>query len=124
MNYTFENDDYNKIVIVKVTGDLIIDEAVSMDIKMRTEAKILNYKIIFDFTNSNNMMSFSDVYYWFTKYYENIDNKFKYIPTAHITNEKNEDFFRFIETSWSNIGIIVKMFKSEKMAINWLVNFR
>ena len=114
----------NKIIIVIVVGILIAEEVALMGIKIRIKALNLNCKIIFDFTNAKNQMTIANAYYWFLDYYDNVDMKFRYIQTAHLSNEQNEAFFKFVETTCNNKGILIRMFKEKKEALLWFELFR
>jgi hypothetical protein len=120
MEYTFEIINDDKIIKVKVFGELTPKETALMGKNIRIKAKELNYKILFDLTEADNKVSISEAYFWFADHYDEIDIKLRYIPTAHITHERDKSFFRFFETTCYNKNIRVRMFMEHKEALEWL----
>lgn len=120
MEYTYELIDNYKIIKVKVLGELKPKETALMGKNIRLKAKELNYKILFDLTEAENKVSISDAYFWFADHYDKIDIQLRYIPTAHVTHEKDKSFFSFFETTCYNKNIRVRMFMESKEALEWL----
>lgn len=113
----------NRIIYVIVAGILIAEEVALMGKEIRLKALNLNCKIIFDFTNTKNQITITESYFLFSNYYDNVDRRLRYIPTAHITNNENEDFFKFVETTSYNNGILIKMFKKREEVVKWFELF-
>ncbi|MDD3321550.1 MAG: hypothetical protein PHS59_08915 [Paludibacter sp.] len=120
MEYTFELINDFKIIEVKVFSIFEENDAVIMGKMIRKKAIELNYKILYDFSQSINRISYTKAYYWFREHYDNIDIKYRYIPTAHITNEEDFVFFNFFETTCINSGIRIKLFRKRDDALEWL----
>lgn len=120
MEYIYEIISSSKIIEVKVSGDLVVKETVLMGKTIRIKAKELNYKILFDFTQTRNKIPIAEAYFWFTDYYDKIDIKLRYIPTVHLSNEEDKPFFCFFETTCYNKCIKVKMFTEKGEALEWL----
>jgi hypothetical protein len=120
MKYTCEIISDYKIIKVKVVGDLTVRETASMGKAIRLKAIEINYKILFDFTQTKNKISIGDAYFWFSDNYDAIDNKLRYIKTAHLTNQVDKSDFGFFETSCFNKGISVKIFLEKEEALKWL----
>jgi hypothetical protein len=120
MKYTCEIISDYKIIKVNVVGDLTVNEAASMGKTVRLKAIEMNYKILFDFTQTKNKISIGDAYFWFSDHYDTINSKLRYIKTAHLTNKIDKSDFDFFETSCFNKGISVKIFLETEKALEWL----
>lgn len=120
MDYIEEIIEEKKIIISRVKGDLYPEETAEMGLKIRKKAIELGYKVIIDFRETKNYVSIVQGHNWFADFYDNIDKNIKYVPTAHITNDEEESYFKFIETSWSNKGASIKLFKDIEAAVKWL----
>jgi hypothetical protein len=123
MEYTYEINVIVKIIIVRVFGDLYSLEVAIMDKEIRTKAKELNYKIIFDFRETHNYISILDAYLWYKNNYSNSFFNLSCISVAKITNESDMSFFQFFETTLNNYGVNIKMCTDEISAYKWLENF-
>jgi len=53
-----------------------------------------------------------------------VNVQFRNVPTAHIASDKNWSFLHFVETTWTNRGVNIKLFKEEEPAIKWLGQFQ
>ncbi len=122
MNYEEKEDDSKGLIFVKTTGKLIRDELGPLGAATRTRAKELDYGLLCDFSESENYLSFADACNWFENYYDPVDKTIRHIPSAHVVGEQNQDFFKFVETAWLNRGGIVKVFRDEKSALEWLLS--
>jgi len=120
MEYTYEIINDDKIIKVKVSGELTPKETALMGKNIRIIAKELDYKILFDLRKAENKVSISEAYFWFADHYDEIDITFRYIPTAHITHEEDKSFFKFFETTCFNKNIKVRMFMDQEKALEWL----
>ena len=120
MKYIYDIINSSKIVEVRVSGDLDIRGAALMGRTIRIKAKELNYKILFDFTQTRNKIPIAEAYFWFADYYDEVDIKLRHIPTAHLSNEEDKPFFSFFETTCYNKCIKVKMFTKKEKAFEWL----
>jgi hypothetical protein len=120
MNYTFRIDSENKMIHVKTVGDLITKEVVAMGLEIMLKAKMLKYTILYDHRLSNNRVSITEAYHWYSTHYDNIDNVLRRIPTAYIANKEDWDFFSFFECTCYNKGIPIKVFEEECEAVKWL----
>jgi len=123
MKYSSEINQDNKTITVITSGNLKTKELSEMGILIRLQARDLKFKIIFDYRMSKNYISITEAYYWFTDYYDGIDLKLRQIPAAIITNNEDNEFFQFLETTCSNQGIPIKVFLEEISAFNWLNKF-
>jgi hypothetical protein len=123
MKYTCDIYPDNKILNVKLSGDLYTKEVALMDTEIRLKAKELNCKIVFDFRETMNYISIADAYYWFVAEFNKVLFDLKYIPAVHITNEQDESFFRFFGITSNNKGALVKICKDEISAFQWLTQF-
>jgi len=122
MDYTLELIHSEAIVCVTVYGHLNSREAIPLGKYIRSKALELNYKIIIDFRFSINHILISDAYFWFTNHYDIVNLNFRIIPTAHITNEVNAEFFNFVQTTCQNNGIPIRLFRDLGLAKDWLSN--
>lgn len=123
MIHTYNIDYENKTISVKTNGCLIKNELAAMGTASRIQAMDLDYKIIFDYSQSENYITITEAYYWFSDHYDKIDRRLREIPTAIITNKKDMEFFKFVETTCTNVGINIKVFLDENLAINWIRKF-
>lgn len=124
MKCIFENDESKKIITVRVSGDMYVYESASLGAEVRARAKKDHYKVLFDFRKAKNHITVLDAYYWITKYYDSVDPHLKWVPVAHLTNAEDETFFSFVETTFINRGAMVRLFKDEEKAIEWLESHR
>ena len=123
MNYSFEKNDDTNTITVRTTGHLKTKELAAMGVLIRLQAMDLKYKLIFDHRLSKNFISITEAYYWFSNHYDGIDLKLRQIPAAIITNNEDNEFFQFLETTCSNQGIPIKVFLEEELAIDWINKF-
>ncbi len=120
MEYTEKIDDDKKIIFVKTQGRINTKVLGPLAGKTRSKAKELNYLLLFDFSKSINYISIVDAYNWPADHYDTIDKSLKFIPFAHIVNDESEGVFSFVETTWTKRGATGKVFKDEKLALEWL----
>lgn len=113
-------DMFNKIIYVKVTGNMYENEAAELGVFFRKKALETNCKLFFDFSEAYNFILMGSLYFWFEHYYDEIDEKIRYIPTAYLMNKEQENLYNFIQTVCSNHGINISVFKSAAAAENWL----
>ena len=123
MNYNYTLNEISKIITVRTTGHLKTKELSEMGVLMRTKARNLKCKILFDYSLSKNFISITEAFYWFSDYYDVADMKLRDIPAAIISNIEDLDFFYFLETTCFNQGIKIKVFLDEKTAEAWLAEF-
>lgn len=124
MQYTEEIDKERKIVIARVSGGMTKEKIAPKTTKTRLRAKELNYCILFDFRKVNNYLTIVDAYYWLAEHYDDLDPTLKFIPTAHVVDTKDEEFSRFVETTFLNRGASIRVFTEESAAIGWLESHR
>ncbi len=122
MDCSYRIDKINKIILVTVVGELNATNFEKLCLDIYKMALKLKSKIIFDFTSANITICIGAAYFWFTEHLDNIDIRFRHIPTAHIASDNNWSFLEFVETTWSNKGICVKAFKQKDIAIKWLAS--
>ena len=120
MEYKEEIYKKKRIIYVKTKGYLSKEELGPLTTLTRLKAKKLNCSLLFDFRESINNISIFEAYYWIKEFYDKIDKSLKYIPTVHIVNKDNEEFFNFVETAWSNRGCCVHNFRDKKEGLHWL----
>jgi len=124
MDYSYRINKINKIILVTVVGELNATNFEKLCLEIYKQALELKYKVIFDFIGTNITISVGEAYYWFTEHLDNIDIRYRKIPIAYIANDKNWSFLEFVETMWSNGGIVIKVFKNEAFAVKWLISIR
>jgi hypothetical protein len=61
----------------------------------------------------------SEAYYFVSQHYDSLDPRLKLIPVAHIANERDGEFFRFVETTFINSGANIRLCKDEQDARAW-----
>lgn len=123
MEHSHSVNDISKTIIVIIVGDVNTSNFAKLDIEVCMLALNLNYKIIFDFSHTAVTIGMGEAYFWFATHLDKINTLFRRIPTALIANDKNEDFFHFVETTWTNNGIKTKMFKDLEPAVDWLKRY-
>jgi hypothetical protein len=120
MEYSYIINDVHRTVLVTVSGELYANDFAKLNIEVCSMALKLNYKLIFDFTNAVVRIGLGEAYFWFSDHLDKINTSFRRIPTAHIANDLNEPFFRFVEVAWTNRGSRTKMFREVERALEWL----
>jgi hypothetical protein len=123
MKYTYEIYPDNRILSVRLSGELYAGEVALMDKEIRLKANGLNYKIVYDFRETTNHISVADAYYWFSLEHNKALFDLKYIPVVKITNEQDKDFFDFFGITSNNKGATIKICKDETSAFQWLEQF-
>jgi len=122
MDHSYSINDISKTIIVIIVGEVNAVDFAKLDVEICMIAFNLSYKIIFDFSQATVTIGMGEAYFWFTTHLDKINSLFRKIPTAHIANDKNERFFHFVETTWTNHGIKTKMFRDLESAVTWLGN--
>ena len=123
MKYTYEIYPDIKIISVRLFGELYTKEVALMDKEIRSRAKELNFKIVFDFRDTKNHMSYVDAYYWFHEVHNTDLFNLKDIYVAKITNKDDEPFFRFFGLTSNNKGSRIEICEDEISALQWLEQF-
>lgn len=124
MEYNYEIDYDKKVIIVNVQGVLTEKETALMGLKIRLLAKELKVGIIFDLRQAENAISMSIAYFWVSNYYDKTDYLLRSIPTVHLCNEIDIEFFSFVEVAWTNKGTYVKMCTNLEEALKWICPYR
>ena len=120
MEYNYSIDMVNKIIHVKVTGDIHETEAAEMGVLLRRKALDLKCKLFLDLSDANCHILMGTAYFWVERRYDVVDERMRYISTAYLINPEQESYYNFIQTLCLNHGIKVRIFKSEDDAIGWL----
>jgi len=123
MEYSYIINDVHRTVLVTVIGELYVNDFAQLNIKACSVAQKLNYKLILNFTNAVVRIGLGEAYFWFSEHLGKSNTPSMRIPTAHIANDLNEAFFRFVEVAWTNRGSRTKMFKKVESALEWLDQF-
>jgi len=120
LRYTEEIDESKRIIIVNVCGDVHSEDLASVGSKIRVRAYEINYRILFDFRKAKIHISLPETYEWIPDYYDRIDRHLKFVRTAHLANEEDDIFFRFLEDTFRNRGSDLRMFRDVRSAVEWL----
>ncbi len=121
IEYQTDQIDGSNILVVRLKGNPETKETQQMGYKFRSEAKLTTKKLILDFSKADvAKISVLDVHLWFKDYYDRLDRDLRMVPTALISNPKNEQLFKFLELSWGDQGIVTKPCQNQRLAINWL----
>jgi hypothetical protein len=123
MEHSCEINEENRTITVVVVGEVHANDFAKLDVEVCSLALKLNYKLIFNFSNAIVRIGLGEAYFWFSDHLDKVNISFRRIPIAHIANNLNEPFFRFVEVAWTNRGIRTKMFKEVKSALEWLDQF-
>ena len=124
MDCTYRIDTINKIILVTVVGELNATDFHKLGLDIYRIALKRNSKVVFDFAGANIKISVGEAYFWFSEHLDNVNVQFRNVPTAHIASDKNWSFLHFVETTWTNRGVNIKLFKEEEPAIKWLGQFQ
>lgn len=124
MEYIIETNRSKNLVTIRVSGDLTKTELAPLGVKVRLRAKKEHSRLLFDFRRAKNNLEIIDAHNWIADHYDVIDKQLKLIPTAHLANPDDIDFFKFVETSWSNRGVKIRLFNDERVAVEWLESQR
>lgn len=123
MQYKCELDITSNILTVTIIGNLTREKAVLYGLSICKKATKDNCKLIFDFRLACNKICLGDAYFGIQDLYSIKNLDIKKIPTAHIPNEKDIEFFKFVETVAINRFVNVKMCRSIPEAKYWLEQF-
>jgi len=123
MEHSYDINEVNRTITVVLVGEIYANDFAKLNIEVCSVALKLNYKLIFDFTNAIVRIGLGEAYFWFSDHLDKINTSFRQIPTAHVANDINETFFRFVEVAWTNRGSRTKMFKEVTSALEWLDQF-
>jgi len=123
MDHSYEINEITRTITVVLVGEVHANDFAKLDVKVCSLALKLDYKLIFDFRNTIVRIGLGEAYFWFSDHLDKINTSFRRIPTAHIVDDLNEPFFRFVEVAWTNRGIRTKKFKDVKSALEWLDQF-
>jgi hypothetical protein len=124
MKYTFETDKRKRITTVRVFGDVFINEASSLGAEARLRAKREHNRLIIDFRQARSHITVldTDYWYWIDQHCDSIDSHLKDVPTIHLINDEDEDFFSFVEAMFKDREDNTSIFKDEDAAVCWLVS--
>lgn len=120
MEYNYSIDMVNKIIHVKVTGDIHETDAAEMGVLLRRKALDLNCKLFLDLSDAVSYILMGTAYFWVERRYDVVDERMRYISTAYLINPEQESYYNFIQTVCLNHGVKVRVFDVEDDAINWL----
>ena len=123
MNYIFESDKRKKIITVRVFGDVFINEASSLGAEARLRAKKEHSRLIIDFRQARSHITVLDMdyWYWIEQHCDSIDSYLNDVPTIHLINDEDEDFFSFVGAMFKDREDNTRIFKDEDAAVCWLV---
>ena len=122
MEVQYEYDDKQKIIFIRVSGEMTMESIASISNEIRLKAKEMNYKLLYDFRKSTYKKAIIDAYKFFEENFDEKEIEVNYIPTANIVNVEDQDFFQFVETTLTNRGARLKYFTDEKKGIDWLLS--
>lgn len=120
MQYTEEVVNEKKIIVARIMSDMKAKDIALKTIATRTRAKNLGFGVLVDFRKVNNLVAIIEAFHWIEKHYDRVDPSLRHVSAAHITLGKDKDFLGFLETAWQNRGVMVRLFSTEKQALNWL----
>lgn len=120
MEYNYSIDMANKIIHVKVTGDIYETDAAEMGLFLRRKALDLNCKLFLDLSEAFCYILMGTAYFWVERRYDVIDERMRYISTAYLINQEQESYYNFIQTVCLNHGVKIRVFKAEDDALAWL----
>ena len=120
MEYDIHIDYENRIVLCAARGVLDLESARSMTRDARKKSFELDYGLLYDVTEATLNVKIVDAYS-FPRDIKNIyeDNAHRRGKAA-IVYKSDKDFWEFFETTARNAGVIVKLFREKKEAIEWL----
>lgn len=122
MEYSYRIDDSKNIIFVTAVGDLTSGAFDEVGLKIFNLALTVKSSVVFDFSRVTVKISLGEIYFWFSNHLDKVDAQFRNIPTAVVSSAKNETFFHFVETTWTNHGAKTMVFKDEFQAQNWLIS--
>lgn len=120
MNWIEEIDSESEIIVVRFFGNYQKETLLPIVTKARKKALTLDYKLIFDFSESHVQFSVADAYNWIPNHYDTIDPLLKIVPVANIPGEKNLELFSFVETTFLNKGAQIRLCENERDSKAWL----
>ena len=120
MNYSYEINVQKKTIFVKLTGNITTKELAFLDKEIRTKAKMLNYKVLFDFRDSIQSLPVSETDLWLDSNYYKSFNDLMTIPVAFILND---NFSNFLNITSIPQNFPFKVFNDDISASQWLAQF-
>ena len=119
MKYTISPSDNNKFLIMKALGDFTIDIARQWSVELSEMGRQMNIKrFLFDVRTARNACSVLESY---NHAYFDPDNLhlIKDIRSAILIGEGDQSH-NFVETTFRNAGLNIKIFTDESVAVKWL----
>lgn len=123
MEYIIEINDSVRISKVILTGILTVSEMGPIGKEARLKAYELGYKLLFDFRSVDVNVTMAEAFNYPREAYSDIEPATKIIPTAHLVKIEDEEFWSFVEISFRNVGMNIRMFFDENEAVEWLSNY-
>jgi len=124
MDYEVSIDHDNKIVCALCKGTIDVTDAMSVTKDVRARAFELGYSVLYDATETFPQISFAQAY-TYPRDIKNLyaDPKHRYGKAAIVCAPgKDETFWKFLETTARNAGIIVRVFLDKSEAAQWLAD--
>jgi len=118
--YWFDTLLDSKIIIVRVFGELFLEDFVTINKVFRQKAVELNYSLILDFKASINNLNYNQISYFKQFVCLQELDRYKHIPTVYLTNLKDKGIFEFIEAISIDYGLVVKCAQDERAATDWV----
>ena len=119
MKYTVSPSDNNKFLLMKALGDFTIDIARQWSVEISETGRKMNInRFLFDVRMARNACSIMENY---NHAYNDPDNLhlLKGIRSAILVS-KGDQSHSFVETTFRNAGLNVKIFTDESVAVKWL----
>ena len=88
--------------------------------KSRTAALEDGFGLLIDFRGCELPISITTTFQWFKNYYTDDELHLRFVKTAWLYDEKDEELLSFAELSWRNRGSRSRAFQQEDEAIAWL----
>ena len=120
LSYWFEKLLDSKTIIVRVFGELFLEDFVKINLEFRQKAVELNYSLILDFRATINYLNYNQISYFKQFVCLNELDHSKHIPTVYLTNLKDKGMFEFIEAISIDFGLVVKCTQDEQAATEWV----
>lgn len=111
---------YDKyIVLVNVQGSFEYREVAELGFKFRKKAFELNFRLIFDFTETVSDIQVNEIQSFLEKYRVPDNRKLLNVPIAYISNKEDYSFFKLMQHMWDNKGVQIMVFRDLDSGIRW-----
>ena len=125
MKYDYHLDSELGLICCTLEGELDIEESIRLSKRLREEADVLGFKVLYDsrkLQEPKSAMPVHDLTAKLSSILESIVNR-KNVMVAYLYESGNhDDFWKFYEDAAVDRGLMIRIFVDKEEAIKWLSN--